>query len=283
MSAAMAADLIPFILAITAGLAAGSYLIVLTTRLPMRIFAADAATPEGWVNGMIDVSSKRSLCPKCGAQIAWHDNIPLLSYLLLRGQCRACEAPISLRYPLAEIAGAVAAMVAFYSYGPTWQAGFVAGFLLILIAVSIIDIETGLIPDILSVGGLGIGLIYAALSGWGTFAESIWATAAGFGALWALAFAYERATGREGMGRGDFKLAAMLGAWLGLSGLWLALTLAFLSGTWTAMTLMVSRKETMQMEIPFGPFLCFGGTVAFLLEARGIDWLATWTNFVLGF
>ncbi len=281
MTFALVADLVLYGLVLFAGLAAGSYLNVLVTRLPLRILAADGISADELGCARMDPSSVRSLCPCCGVSLRWYDNVPLVSYILLKGKCRSCQAAISIRYPLAEVMVAFAALFAVALFGMTWHALGASLFFWLLIAVAIIDFETGLIPDLLSFGGLMLGLTYAAFTGAGT--EAVWGAVLGYGSLWALATAYRVSSGQDGMGQGDLKLAAMLGAWLGPMGLWLCLTIAFVTGTLFALVFVLRRSEGLQMAVPFGPFLCLGAATAFLVQESGVDWITAWTNFVLGY
>lgn len=204
----------------------------------------------------------RSRCQKCGHVIAWYENVPVLSFLVLRGQCSVCKTSISLRYPAIEIlTAAFFAMVALH-YGLTVLGLAWATFSAILIALFFIDFDTQLLPDSLTYFLLWLGL-GAAASGWTIpLSSAVWGAIAGYLSLWLLFHAYRIATGKEGMGHGDFKLFAALGAWFGMHYLIAIILLASLVGSVIGLALLwVGRIASKEIPIAFGPFLAGAGLV----------------------
>ncbi|MGM0663561.1 MAG: prepilin peptidase [Thermodesulfobacteriota bacterium] len=211
-----------------------------------------------------------SSCPCCGASIRFYDNIPLLSYLLLRGRCRSCEASIPLRYPVVELATGLLSLALVLRYGPGVPYALYLAFVCALIVVTFIDLQHQIIPDVISLPGIAAG-IAVSLTPWGTvsWVDALIGAAAGGGGLFAVAWGFERLTGKEGMGLGDVKLLAMIGAWMG----WRTLPFIILSSSLFGIliggaALMVSRRG-LQARIPFGPFLALGALLM-LFFGRGI-------------
>lgn len=205
-----------------------------------------------------------SSCPSCGEKIRFYDNIPLLSYLVLRGRCRSCKALIPLRYPVVELMTGLLSMALALRYGPGAQYIIYLAFVSALIVVTFIDLQHQIIPDAISLPGIAAG-IAVSLTPWGSvsFVESAIGAAAGGGGLLAVAWGFERLTGKEGMGLGDVKLLAMIGAWIG----WRALPFVILSSSLFGIiiggaALMVTRRG-LRARIPFGPFLALGALLLF--------------------
>jgi leader peptidase (prepilin peptidase)/N-methyltransferase len=259
------------------GLVVGSFLNVVIHRLPIMLdrewrqqcseLAGEPAAPQAPYNLMVP----RSACPGCGAQIRAIHNIPVLSFLALRGRCAACGHRISPRYPLVEAAtGAVSALVAWH-FGPTTEC---AGALLLcwtLIALTGIDLEHQLLPDILTLPLLWLGLAFALAGGadsgyrsLGNLQDGVIGAMAGYGVLWTFYQAFRLLTGKEGMGYGDFKLLGALGAWLGWQSLPVVILLASMVGSVTGIAIVVIRGRDRNLPIPFGPFLAGGGLIALL-------------------
>lgn len=212
----------------------------------------------------------RSACPHCGAAISASQNIPVVSYLALGGKCKACKAPISVRYPLVELATAVLSAAVAWKFGFTL---FTAGALVltwILVALSAIDIDTQLLPDDLTLGLLWLGLLFSL----GTPAaaaqlpvgpqESILGAAAGYLSLWLVYQLFKLVTGKEGMGYGDFKLLAALGAWLGWQMLPLVILLSAVTGAVVGLLMIALRGRDRNIPIPFGPYLAAAGWIALM-------------------
>lgn len=253
------------------GLLIGSFLNVVIHRLPKMLeaewradcAALDAAMPPPAARYNLVVP--RSACPACGAPITALQNVPVLSWLMLRGRCAACAAPISIRYPLVELAsGALSAAVA-WRFGFGWEAGLALVFTWTLIALTGIDLDTQLLPDSLTLPLLWLGLLAAALLGRGAapvpvdLKSAVLGAAAGYLSLWGVYHAFRLATGKEGMGYGDFKLFAALGAWLGWQLLLPVILFAAGSGAILGVLLIVLRRHAREVPIPFGPYLAIAG------------------------
>lgn len=259
------------------GLIVGSFVNVVIVRLPPRLMHAwqmiaethpdtDAPTPPGLI-------WPRSRCPQCEHTIAWHDNIPIVSWCLLQGRCRHCRGAIGWRYPIVELIAAVAAVVVVAQWGLGWPTLAALGLTWTLIAASAIDLEHHLLPDVLTLGLLWAGLLINATVGWfATPTDAIWGAAAGFGVLWLVLNGFALLTGKEGMGGGDLKLLAALGAWLGWSMLPFVLFVASALGTVVGVLGMVLAQRGRDTPIAFGPHLAFAGWLALIWHAPLSDW-----------
>lgn len=266
------------------GLAVGSFLNVVVHRLPrmmegewrrdcralLGLEAEPAAAP-------LNLVRPRSRCPQCGRAIPALENIPLLSWLALRGRCAGCGGRISLRYPLIELLTGVLSLLVVQRFGPT--AAALAALLLTwsLVALAAIDFDTQLLPDDITLPLLWAGLL-CALFGWFTDLHSaVIGAAAGYLLLWSVYQAFRLLTGKEGMGFGDFKLLAALGAWLGWQSLPLIIVAASATGSVVAIALLLRGHERTQ-PIPFGPYLAAAGWVALLWDDRitraYLNWVA---------
>lgn len=244
------------------GLIVGSFLNVVILRLPARMewfwkrdardmleLAADeeAAPP--------DLVRQGSHCPHCKHPLAAWDNIPLLSWLALRGRCRYCKAPISKQYPLVELlCGGVSAIVVWH-FGATWQAAAGLVFTWMLIAAGGIDFRTQLLPDSLTLPLLWLGLLISLVPVFVGTREAVIGAAIGYLALWSVYWLFKLATGKEGMGYGDFKLFAAAGAWMGWAALLPVIIIAALSGAIIGMILLRARGQDRSVPFAFGPFL----------------------------
>jgi leader peptidase (prepilin peptidase)/N-methyltransferase len=228
------------------GLVAGSFLNVVIHRLPR---GESVAFPG-------------SHCPACGAPIRPYDNVPVLSWLLLRGRCRVCRAPISLRYPVVELANAVL-WVAWFLRAPGW-ADFASGAFLCsaCLALLVIDAEFRILPDRITLTGIAVGLALSFLSRLRSPLSSLAGAAIGAGGLWLVAFLYEKWKKVEGMGFGDVKMLGMIGALLGASGVVIAVLLASVAGSLVGLALMAARRGSLQTALPFGVFLALGAVAA---------------------
>ncbi|HSM09884.1 MAG TPA: prepilin peptidase [Gemmatimonadota bacterium] len=247
-------DLVFLVYAGLLGAAIGSFINVLVARLPV---GESPVRP-------------RSSCPACGAMIAWYDNIPIVSWLVLRGRCRRCGAPISIEYPLVEAGTALIWVGVAWLYGPSWTGLQGAVLLSIVLAIALIDARHYLIPDPLSLGGLVAGLALAPLPGPPSVLASILGAVAGFGVLFVVGVAGEWAFKKPAMGGGDMKMMAMVGAFLGPAGAMLTIFLGALVGTivFAPVALRTDR------EVPFGVFLALGAAATFLLGDALTDWYA---------
>ena len=236
------------------GTAIGSFLNVVIHRLPR------------------DKSIVRpgSACTGCGAAIRWYDNVPIIGYLVLRGRCRDCGAKISPRYPLVELLTGIVFYLVYRECGLSFALGVNLVFSALLIAISFIDLDFRIIPDILSVGGMAVGLALAGLhslilSTYEPFLDSLIGVLLGGGILWAIAFFYELLRKREGMGGGDIKLLAMIGSFCGIKGVIFSLVAGSMAGTIVGIPLMLIKGEGTKYALPFGPFLSFGALLYVLI------------------
>jgi leader peptidase (prepilin peptidase) / N-methyltransferase len=258
-------------LACVLGLLVGSFLNVVILRLPERMAAGwrqEAregleleADPTPLPPGIV---REPSHCPQCKHPLSARDNIPLLGWLLLRGRCRYCKTKISIQYPLVELLSGVLSAVIVWKFGPTWAA--VAGlvFTWTLIALSGIDLRTQLLPDQLTFPLLWLGLLLALLPMFVSAPSAISGAAIGYLSLWSVYWLFKLLTGKEGMGYGDFKLLAALGAWMGPVSLLPMILLSSLIGALVGGSLIALRKHDSQLPMPFGPFIAAAGWVWFV-------------------
>jgi leader peptidase (prepilin peptidase)/N-methyltransferase len=214
------------------------------------------------------VISPRSRCPGCGAAIAGYDNIPILSWLVLRGRCRRCAAPISVQYPLVEIAVAAIWAGSFFWLGPRVEALRIAVFLTILLGIALTDARHYLIPDEFSLGGLGVGLAFAAIPGGFPMMRAVLGAAAGFALLWVIGFLGEKAFRKPAMGGGDIKMMAMVGAFVGTQGVFLTMFLGALAG---ALIFGPISMKTGKL-VPFGIFLAVGAAITAVWGPAVVEW-----------
>jgi len=262
------------IVAVLAGLIVGSFLNVVIHRLPKmlerqwRAECAELADTPSPPAERYDLVKPRSACPKCGHLIPAFENIPLASYLILGGKCSQCRAPISLRYPVIEaLSGALAGYIA-WRYGITTAMLGALLFTWAMIALAFIDLDTFYLPDSITLPLLWAGLLFNA---GGTFTDlnsAVIGAAAGYVALWAVFWIFKLATGKEGMGYGDFKLLAAIGAWLGWKMLPLTILASSLVGAAVGIGLIVFAKHAREKPIPFGPYLAAAGLIAMFWGER---------------
>ena len=250
------------------GLMVGSFLNVVIHRLPImmeRDWAAQCAEFKGEAVPVLEplsLARPRSRCPHCGHPITALENIPVISWLVLRGRCKGCAAPISLRYPLIEaLTGLLFGLAA-------WHFGFTAAGLgaLVLIAalfaLTVIDFDTQLLPDDITLPLLWIGLALNAFNVYTDLKSAVVGAMAGYLSLWSVYWLFKLFTGKEGMGYGDFKLLAALGAWLGWQMLPLTILLSSLVGAVVGISMMVIARHGRNVPIPFGPYLAAAGLIA---------------------
>lgn len=260
--------------AVLLGLILGSFLNVVILRLPRMMEAgwrrdcAELLSPDGTApetdEPPLSLSKPASTCPSCGHRIRVHENIPVLSYLWLRGRCSECKTRISLRYPLVEAFTALLTLVVVVQFGPTWQAAAALLLTWSLIALAVIDLDTQLLPDSITLPFLWLGLF---LSLFGLFTDSqsaIIGAVAGYLSLWVVFQLFRLATGKEGMGYGDFKLLALLGAWLGWSALPQIILLSALVGALVGVGLILSGRHESGKPLPFGPYLAAAGWISLI-------------------
>ena len=259
-----------FAFAIAFGLIVGSFLNVVAHRLPIMLerawrleiseatgqAAGDDSLPERY-----NLCVPRSTCPHCGHMLRAYENVPVLSYAFLRGRCSSCRAPISVRYPLVELAGGALAAAALAVYGPTGTGLAAFGFAAALLAMSAIDAETRLLPDSLTLPLLWAGFIVNFDDTFTTLHAAVAGAIAGYLFLWCIYWLFRFVRGVEGMGYGDFKLLAALGAWLGWAALPQIVLIAAVTGAVAGLLAMWTGRLKFEEPLPFGPFLALGGVV----------------------
>ena len=221
------------------GAAIGSFLNVLIYRLPEEQ----------------SIVSPASRCPRCGKAIRFYDNIPVISYILLRGRCRDCGERIAFRYPLVEAITAAFSLLLFWKYGVTFQWLVCFAFVCALIVITFIDLDHQIIPDVISLPGIPIFLLAAVFVMKLRFLDAFLGFLIGGGCLYVIAFVYELLTKREGMGGGDIKLLAMIGGFLGWQSLLFVLLFSSLLGAVLGIAVMLAKGQDMKYAVPFGPFL----------------------------
>jgi leader peptidase (prepilin peptidase) / N-methyltransferase len=220
--------------------------------------------------GPLTLSRPASSCPACGHAIRWYENVPVLSWLWLKRRCSACATPISARYPLVELGTAALFAAAGWHYGPQPAALMWCGVLAVLVALTAIDWDTTLLPDALTLPLLWAGLCASAL-GWNLpLATALWGTVVGYLALWSVYWLFKLTTGKEGMGYGDFKLLAALGAWLGWQAILPIVLMSSIIGAAVGIALKLSGGLREGRYVPFGPFLAGGGVVVMLAGTQQV-------------
>ncbi len=242
--------------ALVFGMLVGSFLNVCICRMPKNE----------------SVVSPPSHCPHCSYQIRWYDNIPLVSYLFLRGKCRGCGAHISLQYPLVELLNGLLTMLLFLRFGPTLA--FATLFLLCsaLVVITFIDIEHQIIPDEISLPGIAVGFVLSFFLKGHTWLNSLLGILLGGGSLLLVAYSYQRLTGKEGMGGGDIKLLAMMGAFLGWKAVPFIIFASSLIGSIVGVSIMLFQKKDSKLAIPFGPYLAFAAVLYIFYGNLIIRW-----------
>ncbi|WP_337077253.1 A24 family peptidase [Aeromonas dhakensis] len=261
----------------------GSFLNVVIHRLPIMLEREWQAEYLSYFNPETQLQQEerynlmvpRSACPHCGHAITAMENIPLLSWLWLKGRCRECLAPISARYPLVELLTALLSLVVAATFPPSW--GLLAALLLtwVLVALTFIDLDKMLLPDQLTLPLLWGGLLFNLAGGFVPLADAVIGAMAGYLVLWSLYWAFKLLTGKEGMGYGDFKLLAALGAWLGWQALPIVLLLSSLVGAIIGISLILLHNHHQGKPIPFGPYLAIAGWIALLWGDTITRWYLT--------
>jgi leader peptidase (prepilin peptidase) / N-methyltransferase len=288
------------------GLIVGSFLNVVVHRLPLvlqrqwwgdvaaqltdadsykQVFRASAPNGLALAAGSLEktladtpaisIARPASRCPACGHKIRFYENIPVVSWLLLRGKCSACKTPISLRYPLVELATAALFALLAWRLGPQPTTLMWCAMAAVLLALALIDWDTTVLPDALTLPLLWAGMAAAAL-GWLpglTLLQSFMGAAVGYLALWSVYWVFKLATGKEGMGYGDFKLLAALGAWLGMQAILPIVLMASVLGALVGLAMKAGGALRQGKFVPFGPFLAGGGAVVMLL---GLNTVLGW-------
>jgi leader peptidase (prepilin peptidase) / N-methyltransferase len=259
------------------GLLIGSFLNVVIYRLPKmleRHWARECAELSGAAAQpaeTFNLVTPRSRCQNCGHAIRWYENIPVLSFLMLTGKCSACKTPIGLRYPLVELTAGALFAFCVWRWGVTWTAAVWCGYSAVLLALALIDWDTTLLPDDMTLPLVWAGLLASALGFTAVpLVSAVWGAVAGYMALWLVYWAFKLLTGKEGMGYGDFKLLAALGAWFG----WQALIPIVLMASVIGAVVGISLKFTTGLReggyVPFGPFLAGAGFTAMLFGPQSI-------------
>ncbi|MEY6431445.1 A24 family peptidase [Thioalkalicoccus limnaeus] len=252
------------------GLIVGSFLNVVILRVPRILqqeWQRDCAELRGETPTVADpvtLSAPPSTCPHCGHRIRFFENIPVLSFLALRGRCSACGHPIGWRYPIIEGLTAILSIVVVWHFGLDWTAAAALVLTWGLIALTVIDLDTQLLPDNITLPLLWLGLLVSLA---GLFADSqaaILGAAIGYASLWSVFQIFRLVTGKEGMGFGDFKLFALLGAWLGWQYLPQIILLAAVTGAIVGLLLVLTRGHDREIPIPFGPYLAGAGWISLI-------------------
>ncbi|MDQ0142661.1 leader peptidase (prepilin peptidase)/N-methyltransferase [Cupriavidus necator] len=262
------------------GLVVGSFLNVVIHRMP-RMMERDEANYIAELRGdplpypgRYNLMVPRSACPHCGHAIAPWENVPVLSYLFLRGRCAACKAPISMRYPLVELASGVLSALVAWRFGPGAQA--LAALVLVwgLLALTLIDADTQLLPDQITLPLLWIGLLLNLGGLFVTLPDAVIGAAAGYLVLWLAYWLFRLLRGKEGMGFGDFKLMAALGAWFGWQALPALVLLSSVAGVLFGLANIALRRQERDTPFPFGPFIALAGVVVLLFGPGVLPWFA---------
>jgi leader peptidase (prepilin peptidase)/N-methyltransferase len=241
------------VLVFLVGLALGSFLNVVITRLPLE--------ERGWAG--------RSRCPYCRAPISWRDNLPLISFFLLRRRCRFCRHPISWRYPLVELAGGLLALALWVKFPGSYLLLIYGPFAAALLVLTGLDLEHRWLPDVITLPGVGLGLVFSLVFPHLSFWEALAGVLAGGGGFFILGWGYEKLTGKMGMGGGDVKLMALIGAFLGLKSLPLVILVSAALGSLVGLAAVLIRGDWRQggwrtAAIPYGPFLAVAALIYLL-------------------
>jgi leader peptidase (prepilin peptidase)/N-methyltransferase len=255
------------------GLLVGSFLNVVIYRLPLmleREWTSQCQTllqsgntgTEAVTQPPFNLVTPNSHCPKCDAAIKPWQNIPVVSYLALGGKCANCKTPISKRYPIIEFVTGLLSCLAIWHFGFSWQGGAMLLLTWALIALTMIDFDHQLLPDNITLPLLWLGLIINSFDTFCSLPDALWGAVFGYLSLWAVYWLFKLVTGKEGMGYGDFKLLAVLGAWFGWQMLPLIILLSSLVGAIIGIFLLVLKNKGKSVPIPFGPYLAAAGWIA---------------------
>ncbi len=239
------------------GMCIGSFLNVCIYRLP---------------SSMSIIKPSRSFCPQCKNAIQFYDNIPVFSYLWLKGRCRHCKAPISLRYPLVELMTGILAVAIIFMFGLTLESIVYFIFISSLLVITFVDIDHQIIPDIITLPGIPMGLAASFILPAMTFKSSLLGLLVGGGSLFLVAWTYSLITRKEGMGGGDIKLLGMIGAFIGWKGVLFTIFVASLAGTFAGMIVILLKGKNLKFAIPFGPFLSIGAMSYVFFGEKIIFW-----------
>ena len=275
--------------AVLLGLLVGSFLNVVIHRLPLilqrqwsgqcrELLATEGGqTPHVEDEEPFSLSRPRSRCPACGHPISALENIPVLSYLFLRGRCRGCGTRIPARYPAVEALTALLSALAVWHFGASWAAVGALGFTWALVALTFIDLDHQLLPDDITLPLLWAGLLFNVGGVYTDLTSSVIGAVAGYLSLWLVYHGFRLLTGKEGMGYGDFKLLAVLGAWMGWQMLPAVILLSSIVGATVGIALILFRRHDRGVPIPFGPYLAAAGWIALIwgerLNQAYLDWV----------
>ncbi len=254
------------------GLVIGSFLNVVIYRLPKmmerewreQLAQADEDANQAAAEPPLSLATPASSCPHCGHKIRFYENIPVFSYLFLRGKCSACGSAISLRYPLVELTTGLLSAVVAWHFGFGWPAGAALLLTWALITMSMIDFDHQLLPDAITLPFLWLGLCLSLIPVFADSHTAIIGAAAGYLSLWGIYHLFRILTGKEGMGYGDFKLLALLGAWLGWQALPVIVLMSSLVGALAGVAMILMLGRDRQLPIPFGPYLATAGWITLL-------------------
>ncbi len=241
------------------GLVFGSFISMLSWRLPQIM-------ELNLTEQLNEISLGGSKCPNCQTKLPWYRLIPVISWLATYGHCHQCKQPISIRYPIIELSSAISVMLVISYFGFNLHGALAALLVLWLLIISVIDIEHQLILDNLSLPLLWLGLLVNTFDTFTSPQHAILGAIAGYGLLWLVFHLYRLITGKHGMGYGDFKLLAALGAWLGISALPSIIMIAACTSLIIGLTLILIKKHHWQSQIAFGPFLALGGIISLVLQ-----------------
>ncbi|TAK40060.1 MAG: prepilin peptidase [Lysobacteraceae bacterium] len=257
------------------GLLIGSFLNVVILRLPRRLewqWKRDSlemlGEPEVYDPPPPGIVVERSHCPHCKHQLSWWENIPVLSWLMLRGRCRNCKAPISIQYPLVELLTMLLVLCCVWQFGFGWKGFGAIVFTCFLIALSGIDLRTQLLPDSLTLPLLWLGLVASVDNLFINSKHALVGAIIGYLSLWSVWWVFKQLTGKEGMGHGDFKLLAAMGAWFGLKGILPTILLSSLVGAIIGSIWLAAKGRDRATPIPFGPYLAVAGWLVFFWGDR---------------
>ena len=239
------------------GMCIGSFLNVCIYRVP---------------SSMSIINPSRSFCPRCNSSIPFYDNIPVFSYLWLKGRCRNCKEPIPLRYPLVELMTGILAIAILFMFGLTLESVVYFVFISALLVITFIDIDHKIIPDIITIPGIPIGLAASFVLPAMTFKSSLIGLLVGGGSLMLVAWIYSLVTRKEGMGGGDIKLLGMIGTFIGWKGVIFTIFAASLAGTLVGIIVMLQKRENLKFAIPFGPFLSIGAMSYIFFGEKVLFW-----------
>lgn len=239
------------------GLCIGSFLNVCIYRLPT---SKSISNPS------------RSICPNCNNPIKFYDNIPILSYIWLKGKCRNCNTPISFRYPMVELMTGIVALGLLFKFGLSLEGLVYFVFFSSLLVITFIDLDHRIIPDIITLPGIPIGLVASFALPTVSFKASIFGLLIGGGSLWLVAWAYSLIAKRDGMGGGDIKLLAMIGTIIGWQGVIFTVFASSVIGSCVGISIMLIKGKNMKYAIPFGPFLSIGAIAYVFLGSQFITW-----------